>query len=508
MKARLLIASMALCALCGLAVAQEYCVRANRRINLRDAASLQGVWLETVAAGTTLTVIGEQNRWLKINRNGSEVWMASWVDYSRLDNCGGTGSQPGTSAGTANIDNCCFVDRQCHTDQDWTEGYYAFQDNQCPAPGQTGSPSPSQPASGAPAQIDNCCFVDRQCSSALEWAAGWHAFQDNQCGAPGQSPAPASPQPVSGAPAQIDNCCFVDRQCRTELDWAEGYYAFRNNQCPAPGQSPAPASPQPVSGAPAHIDNCCFVDRQCHTDLDWAEGYHAFQNNQCGARAQTRASTSLQPASARIFGSTSGLSILPSTTLTRRPGLGQTISFDNCCDLNWQCKSDKDRAKGYEAFQNRQCSLPGVISIVGDADFVDFFAQRLHQLRIRLPHRYDYVLRGLDKLQQAPADLLSGHVGKSGRTFYVPWSGPSAVGWEKRMSAVLVHEACHIHRYDAGYRAYSCDPESQIREETICREIELEVVIELDAPPDVIEWVRGMVADTRAGIGFEAPAWC
>ena len=81
MKIRMLMASLALFTLCGMAVAGEYCITANRRINLRDAASLQGAVLETVAPGTTLQVTGEDNRWLRINRNGSEAWMANWVDY-------------------------------------------------------------------------------------------------------------------------------------------------------------------------------------------------------------------------------------------------------------------------------------------------------------------------------------------------------------------------------------------------------------------------------------------
>lgn len=103
---KLVVASIALFALCSLAVAQAYCVRANRRNNLRDAASLQGAVLETAAPGTTLLVIGEFNRWLKINWNGSEAWMANWIDFSRLDNCGGTGSQPDPSTEPANTDNC------------------------------------------------------------------------------------------------------------------------------------------------------------------------------------------------------------------------------------------------------------------------------------------------------------------------------------------------------------------------------------------------------------------
>ena len=127
----------------------------------------------------------------------------------------------------ADIDNCCFVDRQCSTDQQWIDGYWAFQNNQCPAPAQ------SQPAGGAPAQIDNCCFVDRQCHSDQEWVDGYQAYQNNQCAAPAQT------QSVASAPttAQVDNCCYVDRQCSTDQDWINGYRAYQYLQCGAPGQS-------------------------------------------------------------------------------------------------------------------------------------------------------------------------------------------------------------------------------------------------------------------------------
>ncbi len=132
--------------------------------------------------------------------------------------------------GTADdIDNCCFVDRQCHSDKDWTDGYFAFQNNQCPVPAQSQPPASSQPVSAAPAQIDNCCFVDRQCQTDQDWTNGYNAYQNNQCG--------ASSQPTGGASAQVDNCCFVDRHCQTDQDWSDGYLAFQHKQCWAPGQS-------------------------------------------------------------------------------------------------------------------------------------------------------------------------------------------------------------------------------------------------------------------------------
>ena len=409
---RLLIASLTLFAICGLAAAQEYCIRANRRINLRDAASLQGAWLETVAPGTTLTVIGEQNRWLKINRNGSDVWMASWVDYSRLDNCGGTASQAGPSTEPANIDNCCFVDRQCHTDQDWTEGYFAFQNNQCPAPEQTGSPSPPQPVSGAPAQIDNCCFVDRQCTSELEWASGWHAYRNNQCGAPGQPGASAASQSVSGVILRT------------------------------------------VGGI--------------------------------------------------VIGYTGGHSILPSTGPSILPARGQIISRNNCCEFTWQCNNDQDWAAGYKAYQDGQCALPRLVSIVGDPAFVDLYHRSFDLLKNRLPHRHDYVLRGLDKIEQLEG-VVTGVPGGS-RWFHVRRDGHLDTINSPRVeqvSAALVHEACHVHRFDAGYRVYRCDHEAAIIEEVFCEGMETDVLIELDVEAAWIERQRDLIA--RIGAGEHIP---
>ncbi len=181
-------------------------------------------------------------------------------------------------AGSASdIDNCCSVDRQCHSDRDWIDGYYAFQNNQCPAPAQ------SQPASNAPAQIDNCCFVDRQCSTELQWIAGYHAYQNNQCAAPAQTQTVASSQPSGAAPAQIDNCCYVDRQCSTDLEWRGGYHAYQNNQCVVPGQTQTRASFQPSGGV------------------------------------------ILRTASGAVYGRVSGHSILPSTGVATCPRSGKSF---------------------------------------------------------------------------------------------------------------------------------------------------------------------------------------
>ena len=174
MKTRLFAVIIAVIVQCSVASAQaqDYSIRTNARANLRATYSLEGDIVETVASGTILQVVGEFNRWLKINRNGNDVWMADWVNYTRSDQ---TQSQ---------IDNCCSVDRQCNSDEEWTSGYWAFQNNQCNAPVQSRPKTSAQPASIDQSQIDNCCFLDWQCNTDQEWAKGYSAFQIDHCDVP------------------------------------------------------------------------------------------------------------------------------------------------------------------------------------------------------------------------------------------------------------------------------------------------------------------------------------
>ena len=163
MRAKLVVVAIAVFVLCGLASAQSYFIQTNARINLRSWYSTNSRIVETVPSGTALQVVGNFNRWLKINRNGREVWMADWVPYTRLQ----TG------------DNLCFTVRTCRTDEEWAAGYYAFH----------GLHQPSAPASppSQPAEIDNLCFTVRTCRTDEEWAAGYYAFHGLQPSAPARS---------------------------------------------------------------------------------------------------------------------------------------------------------------------------------------------------------------------------------------------------------------------------------------------------------------------------------
>ena len=175
MKATLLAIMLSVFVLCTVASAQEYQIRTDANVNLRATFSLDGNIVETVPSGTILQVVGTFNRWLKINRNGNELWLADWVPYTRVADGGQTQSQ---------IDNCCFVDRQCTVDAEWTSGYWAFQNNQCPVPEQTRQQTPLQTTTTDTSQINNCCFTGWQCNSDAEWERGYHAFQIDHCDVP------------------------------------------------------------------------------------------------------------------------------------------------------------------------------------------------------------------------------------------------------------------------------------------------------------------------------------
>ncbi|MCY4073506.1 MAG: SH3 domain-containing protein [Chloroflexi bacterium] len=194
-----------------IASAQEYSIRANRGLNLRAAPSLNAIIADTVKTGSILRVVGASGSWLKIDRFGREVWLADWVDYSRVDSSKPSGSQ----APATPIDNCCFVDRQCQSDKEWIDGYRAFQNGQCVAPAQPQPASPAQPVSSAPANVDNCCFVDRQCQSEDEWLNGYWAFQNNQC------PAPARPSAIPPSRPLIEGSSEFVRQVEAALNWLE-----------------------------------------------------------------------------------------------------------------------------------------------------------------------------------------------------------------------------------------------------------------------------------------------
>ncbi len=145
MKIRCIALLIAFCMLVAHVSAQPYSIRANRGLNLRAAPSLNADIADTVPSGSILQVVGKLNRWLKIDRNGREVWLADWVNFSRIDSSEPTEAQQPTTL----VDNCCGIDRQCQSEAEWEAGYWAYQNGQCAAPAQPQPVTHVQPVASA-----------------------------------------------------------------------------------------------------------------------------------------------------------------------------------------------------------------------------------------------------------------------------------------------------------------------------------------------------------------------
>lgn len=97
---------------------------------------------------------------------------------------------------------------------------------------------PLAPQPAPQSDIDNCCFLDRQCGTNEEWEDGYWAFQNNECSAPTEPPVSnvaAPPQQTTAAPSEVNNCCHIGWECQTEEEWKQGYAAYQIDQCENPG---------------------------------------------------------------------------------------------------------------------------------------------------------------------------------------------------------------------------------------------------------------------------------
>lgn len=180
--------ALALTIVAGRAAAQDGCYRyrvaqVSDTMNIRQSHGTGSPVVRRAVAGESFAVSsstqGVTYCWLNI----PDGWMAWTVRVS--------GSQPAVttaSAGTqttqpSNIDNCCFVNRNCRTDQEWVDGYWAYQRNECPVNSPTTQQTSAQPISSTPADVDNCCFTGWHCNTDDEWSRGYWAYQNNQCAA-------------------------------------------------------------------------------------------------------------------------------------------------------------------------------------------------------------------------------------------------------------------------------------------------------------------------------------
>ncbi len=241
---------------------------ASGPMNIRQSHSIDSPVVRRAAAGDSFPVSsstqGSAYCWLNIPSG----WMARTARISASPPGGTTAPAVNHTTRPSNIDNCCFLDRQCLSDQEWVDGYWAFQNGQCATPAQSQQETSAQPAGSEPSQIDNCCFVNRQCNTNQEWLNGYWAYQSNQCNAPVQSRSGGG-----------DNCCLTGWNCVGDRDWANGQWAYANNVC---------VHPSPHNTRPGEGPSCCFHGWNCTFDFDWLEGRFHYERHggQCGSPIQ------------------------------------------------------------------------------------------------------------------------------------------------------------------------------------------------------------------------------
>ncbi len=222
------------------------CYRAERaylvgNMNIRAGATTDTRVAARARAGDVFTVTSSRRgaTWCWLEVTGG--WMAKTSRVRSTEPAQPVipvSSQPAASQPT-NINNCCFVDRQCQTDKEWTDGYWAYQNNQCGGQRQT-----STPASASGSQVNNCCFIGWQCHTDDDWLRGYSAYQSNQC----QNAQMQAALSVA-IPPGVDNCCRVNQDCRSDADWNRGWLAFQHFRC----NLPAPSDGISIQGSPEFI---------------------------------------------------------------------------------------------------------------------------------------------------------------------------------------------------------------------------------------------------------------
>ena len=104
-------------------------------MNIRSRASTSSSVVAKARAGDEFAVASSRRGmtwcWLKI----SEGWLAN---TSRVQSTkpARPAAKPVASQ-AVNVDNCCFIDRHCESEEQWKDGYYAVRNKQCSLPTNT-----------------------------------------------------------------------------------------------------------------------------------------------------------------------------------------------------------------------------------------------------------------------------------------------------------------------------------------------------------------------------------
>ena len=182
-------------------------------MNIRASATIESLVVANARAGDSFEVTqsdrGETWCWLKV----SQGWLAntSRVSAKKITPVVAVSaaiSPPVTQQ--SDVDNCCFVDRQCATEQEWTDGYWAYQNGQCGSPTNI---TPTRPRiEGSPAFVR---WIEGALSLLAARTPYWYDYVISQTNVIVEVPDPDGPRICTARVNQNERRIMVETDCRT-----------------------------------------------------------------------------------------------------------------------------------------------------------------------------------------------------------------------------------------------------------------------------------------------------
>lgn len=364
---------------CGVAAAQEFCIRSIGGLPLYEANvdPFYVVTVEMVPAGVMLRITGEENERWKVARNGRVLWMDNWLGYQPIP----CTPELELQKNIPTVDNCCQLGWDCGTDQ-------------------------------------------------KRWEDGWHAYKAGHC--------------------RVDNCCYRGWDCQSDQDWSDGAKAFQSGVC--------------------------------HTSVDMTESRRQISQILREEEAKAR------EAEAKAREEEAKQRAVDQWRLSSQPITSPIPEgVNNCCFLNRECNTQEEWEYGWELFAYDLCHVPdiaGRIQINGSSAFVAAVRAGLRLQLSRSPKWYRYTQQGLRGALETPGSDRSWV--RSREAIWRFWldkysRNHSGVALDSVIAGVLVHEACHVHRYRAGLQSGGYVGEKD------CLTKEIQALEAFDAPHHVIK---------------------
>ena len=148
--------------------------------------------------------------------------------------------------------------------------------------------------------------------------------------------------------------------------------------------------------------------------------------------------------------------------------------------LGGDCVSDADWRDGYSAFADSLCEMRDV-RITGSDAFVHRMQQAFALLKRRAPVWYAYATSGLAQVREVSENALTGvyvqyrQYDEKPSEVFVDFPGEAPIIW---VAGNLVHEACHVHLFQA-----DLTKPRRAEEEKMCTEVQL-IAVDIIDPTD------------------------